>query len=168
MTLKTCICLLYVMVSPLFIVGQDIQIEISNEDNYTVFMTSMHRAYLNTIESQSENIKRELKNLHTRANYRVGSGFSNTFFKMVLSEKKEDIFKAERQINLKIVYNINETGNTVFSCALYFPKEHVYLSGSEIQAVLVEAMNHKFDFINKPKNESTFYYTVNSSLYNEI
>lgn len=168
MTLKTCICLLHIMVLPLIIVAQDVQIEISNEDNYTVFMTNMHREYLNTIEDQSENLKRELKNSHTRANYREGSGFSNNFFKTLLSEKKEDIFKPERQINLKMVYNINETGNTVFSCALYFPKEHVFLSGSEIQAVLVEAMNHKFDFKNKPKNEGKFYFTVNSSFYNEI
>jgi hypothetical protein len=149
------------MLLPKLMVTQDIQIEATEEGHYAVFMTNLYYDYLNKIENQSYDLKRKLSDSQTNAKYRAGSGFNDSFFKVVLSEKKEDIFKPERGINLKIAYNIDETGNNVFSCALYFPKEHVFLSASEIQAVLVEAMNHKFDYTNKPIGESKFYFTVN-------
>ncbi|SFZ89968.1 hypothetical protein SAMN05428642_101666 [Flaviramulus basaltis] len=166
--LKTCICFVFLITIPKLIIAQDIQVEVAEEDGYIVFMTNDHKDFLSKIESQSKSLKIRIADAHIKAKYRKGSGFSDTFFKIVLSEKKENIFKAERSINLKIVYNIDETGDKVFSCALYFPKEQVFLSGSEILAVLKEAMTHKFDYANKLTSGSKFYFTANCFYFKEF
>lgn len=167
-TLKACICFIFLITIPKLTRAQDIQVEAAEEDGFIVFMTNNHKEFLSKIEKQPQSLKIRIADAHIKAKYRKGSGFSDTFFKIVLSEKKENIFKAERSINLKIAYNIDETGDKVFSCALYFPKEQVFLSGSEIQAVLKEAMTHKFDYTNKLVNGSKFYFTATCFYFKEF
>ncbi|WP_131453969.1 hypothetical protein [Neotamlana sedimentorum] len=137
------------------------------ENNTAVFETEVFQLYSNKLKNQSEAIKNQLQISHLKAKYADHSGFSSSFFNLVKSEKKENIFKAEKEIHFKLDYIIDETGENVLACAICFPKEQVFLSASEIQAVLEEAMLHRFTYINKPKGISNFYFTVTYS-YNTL
>ena len=140
------------------ITAQNIQVERFVNNSHIIFSTNGYTEYLKKVEQQSISVKRNIASANTKAMYKTGSGFSRTFFEVVLSEKKEHIFKPHRAANFKIEYIIDETGEKVWSCALHFPKEAVFLSASEIHAVLTEATQHKFDYVNQPKQASAFYF----------
>ncbi|MCB4798408.1 hypothetical protein [Neotamlana laminarinivorans] len=140
--------------------AQDIHVLAYSDYDVTVFETEAYQEYLNKVNKQSISFQNKLKESKLKAVYKTGSGFSQSFFNLVKSEKKENINKVENEIHFKLDYIINETGEKVLACAVYFPKEQVFLSASEIQAVLEEAMTHKFNYINKPKAISKFYFKV--------
>lgn len=150
--------LFFLLTIPKILSAQNIQVERFVNDSHIIFSTNGYTEYLKKVEQQSILVKSKMTYANTKAMYKTGSGFSRTFFEVVLSEKKEHIFKPHRIANFKIEYIIDETGEKVWSCALHFPKEAVFLSASEIHAVLTEAIQHKFDYVSQPKQASAFYF----------
>ncbi|KJD31281.1 hypothetical protein PK35_15720 [Tamlana nanhaiensis] len=145
--------------------AQEVHVFAYAEEHNAVFETDAFDVYSQKLQNQKETINNQLEKADTKAKYKAHTGFSQSFFNLVKSEKKENIFKAEKEIHFSLDYILNEKGK-VLACAIFMPKEQVFLSASEIQALLEEAMTHKFDYINKPKSISNFYFKVTFSYNN--
>ncbi len=141
----------------LFINGQTTSI-----DDYNIYKTTQYDLYSETVENQTYEIKRKLSDSNTNAKLEENVGFTTDFFKSVLSLEHYNILKNNRgrKSRFSIRYIINESGNSVYACALYIPKGLVVLSDEEVTAILSEAMTHSFNFINKPNNINNFYFQV--------
>ncbi|MCB4807394.1 hypothetical protein LG651_03955 [Tamlana sp. 62-3] len=147
--------------------AQEVHVFAYAEGSNAVFETDGFDGYSQKLQNQNKTIQNTLEKSHTKAQYKAHNGFSESFFNLVKSEKKENIFKAEKEIHFSLDYILNEQGEAL-ACAIIMPKEQVFLSASEIQAVLQEAMSHKFKYINKPISISNFYFTVTYSYNNML
>lgn len=136
-------------------------IQTTTEGAFTVYKTSLHDQYSEEIKNQPYVLKRKISDINTKAKYRSGNGFNIASFQQLFSEINYNFLRNNRSVQSRfsVEYNIDETGN-VLSCSLYFPNNTVNLSDREIEAILIEAMKHKFDYIKKPTEANGFYFTV--------
>ena len=136
-------------------------IQTNTEGGFTIYKTSLHDQYSEEIKNQPYVLKRKISDINTKAKYRSGNGFDIASFQQLFSETNYNFLRNNRSIQSRfsVEYNIDATGNAL-SCSLYFPNNTVHLSDSEIEAILIEAMKHKFDYVKKPAEVSDFYFMV--------
>lgn len=151
----------------ILICSQDVNAQVSpietiSDGEYTTFSTGNHKQKLSQIKDQSYNLKRKISDANTRAEYKFGSGFNLNSFQQTFTSSTFNFLRnnRSRQSRFSITYIIDQTGNTVLSCSLRFPTNLVSLSSSEVEAILTAAMNHNFDYINKPIGDASFLFKV--------
>ena len=134
----------------------------SIDGDYTIYKTSLYDQYSDTLENQSYRLKMKLEKSYTKAEYRNNNAFPKDFFQLNLSKTNHRILKNNRskQSRFYIKYIIDQTGDSVYSCSLQYPMNLLTLTSTEIEAILTEAMNHKFDYINEPIEDFDFYYKI--------
>lgn len=163
----TNLVLFYVLIFSQCVNAQVTPIEMIPDGDYTIFNASNHNQTLNQIKNQPYSLKRKISDANTKTEYKSGSGFNDSFFQQTLSSSTYNFLKSNKSklSRFSITYNIDQTGDNVLSCSLRFPTNLVSLSLSEAEAILTAAMNHNFNYINKPEGVSVFLFTVN---YNYI
>ncbi|GAB1856605.1 hypothetical protein MHTCC0001_14400 [Flavobacteriaceae bacterium MHTCC 0001] len=132
---------------------------------FNFYKASAYDDLLQEIESTSYEDKEKISNTRTRAVYKSDSGFNDNFFQTVLSPSNYNTLKnnRSRQTLFKVSYVIDNTGNTTYSAALRFPTSLVTLSNAEVEAILTEALNHKFAYTKKPSDVNCFFLVVTYS-----
>ncbi len=129
----------------------------SVEGNYTLYKTNLYDHHLETIAQQSYDLNQKISNSTIKGEYQSIS-FDPTFLEQSLNSSTFTVLKNNKE-RLKILYNIDEDGNT-HSCALRIRTSSINnLSNSEIEAILTSAMQHKFNLTNIPEGATSFYYT---------
>ena len=133
-------------------------IETISDGDYTIFNTSNHNQMSNQFIEQPYSLMRMLSDANTDTKYKSGSDFNLSSFQQILTSSTFNFLRnnRSRQSRFSITYIIDQTGNTVLSCSLRFPTNLVSLSSSEVEAILTAAMNHSFDYINKPIGDPNF------------
>ena len=159
MKLKTLIYLLLFFIQ--YLGAQVNPIKINTVGDFTIYETNFHEHYTNEIKNQTYTIKRKIFDINTKAVYRSESGFDISFFQHALSESNYTFLRSNRsrKSRFSVVYVIDELGN-VLSSSLHLPTNLITLSSSEIENILTESINHKFDYIKKPIDLNKFYFTV--------
>lgn len=164
MKIQTCTTLFFLVLISLISNAQVTPVISNSNNKYNIYETAIYNQNIETIRNQY-NINKKLSNYNTTVKYKLNNGFTENFFISTLIPDHYDTLnnKSTREGLFKIRYIIDEVGN-VISCSLYFPKQLLILSNSEIEAILTEAMTHKFEYFKKPSDLNSFYFLFDISL----
>jgi len=155
-------CLIFLLLTQ-FLDAQIKPISKTTEGNFIVFKTNLYDENLDALNNQTYELKRKISDANTEAIYRDSYGFSKNSFEKTFSESSYNFLRNNRnkQNTFSVKYIIDHTGNNVMSCALYFPVTSIELSDNEVEAILLEAISHRFDYTNKPIENNSFYFLAN-------
>lgn len=136
-------------------------------NNYIEYKTATFDQDMLSISNQPVSLKDVLFSSQTKARLDVTKGgFNVNWF---LNNLSVNSFKALSDPNVKgssvqnrlrfyLTYVINQDG-IVKSSSASFPNG-ISLSNAEIETILTESINHRFEYTKKPSHLSSFYYSV--------
>ena len=126
---------------------------ISTNGDYTYYKTSLYDQNMETI-NKNYDLKLKLSNSVFKAKYQTTS-FDPTFLKQSINNSVFEKFQKNKE-RIWLLYNIDQNGKT-HSCAIRIKTTSTEdLSLSEIEAILENAMQHRFDLMNIPNGVSEF------------
>ena len=160
--MKTNMFILALLISAAqYINAQITPIQITNDGEHTIYKTNTFNSDSETVKNQSVQTTLNIFESNTKARYLENSGFTSSFFQQTLttSNYNTQVVNRSKENRFSVIYNIDQSGNTL-SCALKIRANLINLSNNEIETILSTAMNHKFEYVKKPENTSSFYFTV--------
>lgn len=160
--MKTHMFILALLISATqYINAQITPIQVTNGGEYTIYKTNTFNLDSETVKNQSVQTTLNIFESNTKARYIENDGFTSSFFQQTLttSNYSTQVANRSKENRFSIIYNIDQSGNTL-SCALRIKANLISLSNNEIETILSTAMNHKFEYVKKPKSISSFYFTV--------
>ncbi len=157
----------YIISVLLIVISLFTHAQTTSSDDYNIYKTSLYDQYLETVENQPYQIRRSITDFKIQAKLKADFGFTTNFFQSSLTSEHYNTLKNNRnnrQSYFNIRYIIDQTGNKVYACSIYFPKGLITLSNTEIEAILNKAMTHKFEYIKKANNIDNFFYIANYTI----